>query len=138
MTFLNTSGKGLYYTLSVLGSLLALAATAQTLPDPTRPPVLVTAESAGEQVDTGPVLQSVLIAPQRRLAIISGQTVELNGKYGDLTLIRVSETEVVLRNRQNVKETQTLKLFPSFEKRMSQPNPSVRTTTPANKGKTHE
>ena len=119
-------------------SALAEVAMAQSLLDPTRPAQLVMPESAAEQTLAGPVLQSVLIAPQRRVAIISGQAVELNGKYGELTLIRMSETEVVLRNPQNLKETQTLKLFPGVDKRMSSPTPSVRTIMSANKGKTHE
>ena len=63
---------------------------------------------------SGPVLQSILISPKRHLAIISGQTVALYGKYGDQTLIKMSETEVVLRNG---KELQTLKLFPDFDKK---------------------
>jgi MSHA biogenesis protein MshK len=57
----------------------------------------------------------VLIAPNRHVAIISGQTVALNGKYGEQTLIKMSETEVVLRNG---KELQTLKLFPDFDKKL--------------------
>ncbi|MFZ6750718.1 hypothetical protein [Undibacterium sp. Ren11W] len=138
MIVFNMANKVPYVAMALIVGVLVDAATAQTLPDPTRPPALVMPENATEQVVSGPVLQSILIAPHRRVAIISGQAVELNAKYGELTLIRMTETEVVLRNTQNAKETQTLKLFPGIDKRMSQPNPSVRTTTPVNKGKTHE
>lgn len=94
----------------------AAAASAQDLPDPTRPPVLPGAP-ASVAAESGPVLQSILMSPQRQLAIISGQSVPLHGKYGDLTLIRMSETEVVLSNG---KEQQVLKLFPEFEKKPGQ------------------
>ncbi|MES2048536.1 MAG: hypothetical protein V4447_09055 [Pseudomonadota bacterium] len=91
------------------------ALMAQSLADPTRPPNMVIEPSTNAEIFTGPVLQSVLIAPNRHLAIISGQTVALNGKYGKQTLIKMSETEVVLRNG---KELQTLKLFPDFDKKL--------------------
>jgi MSHA biogenesis protein MshK len=91
------------------------AVLAQTLSDPTRPPTVTGEYSTNAEVFTGPVLQSILIAPKRHLAIISGQTVALNGKYGEQTLVKVSETEVVLRNG---KELQTLKLFPDFDKKL--------------------
>jgi MSHA biogenesis protein MshK len=84
---------------------------AQDLPDPTKPPRLV---SGGEDgLPIGPVLQSVLIGANRKLAIIDGQTVKLNGKFGQQTLIRLTETEAVLKQG---KELQTLKLFPDFHK----------------------
>lgn len=87
---------------------------AQTLSDPTRPPIMMNESSTTAEIFSGPVLQSVLIAPNRHLAIISGQTIALNGKYGEQTLIKITETEVVLRNG---KELQTLKLFPDFDKK---------------------
>jgi MSHA biogenesis protein MshK len=100
----------------VLGcATLCSAVLAQTLSDPTRPPTVTGDASTNAEVFTGPVLQSILISPKRRLAIISGQTVALNSKYGEQTLIKVSETEVVLRNG---KELQTLKLFPDLDKKL--------------------
>lgn len=89
---------------------------AQNLPDPTRPPAKMMQTAANPAVVSGPVLQSILIAPNRHVAIISGQTVALNGKYGDQTLIKLTETEAVLRNG---KELLTLKLFPDFDKKLS-------------------
>lgn len=95
------------------------AVAAEPLPDPTRPPAGMAGEgSPGAPAATapaGPVLQSVLIAPKRRAAIISGETVELGGKYQDAKLIRVSEGEAVLKTEQGL---QTLKLFPQVEKRV--------------------
>ena len=103
----------------LLGSLLGGDALAQTLLDPTRPPTIMMETSSNSEVSSGPVLQSILIAPNRRVAIISGQTVALNGKYGEQTLIKMSETEVVLRNG---KELQILKLFPDFDKKLIRAN----------------
>lgn len=87
-------------------------AIAQT--DPTRPPDSIGA-ARGELAASpaaGPVLQSVLISPGRKMAIISGQTVRLNGKFGDARLVHIGEAEVILRNG---KTEQTLKLFPDMK-----------------------
>lgn len=91
---------------------------AENLPDPTRPPATVagTGTAGAPAVPSGPVLQSVLIASKRRAAIISGETVELGGKYQDAQLIRLSEGEAVLKTGQGL---QTLKLFPQVEKRVA-------------------
>jgi MSHA biogenesis protein MshK len=104
---------GLVLMFFVMGNL----ACAQTLPDPTRPPVLPGANAeppAGGPV--GPELQSVLISPTRRVAIINGQSVKLGGKFGESQVVKISEGEVVLRTGQDV---QVLKLFPDVQKRVS-------------------
>lgn len=87
---------------------------AQTMTDPTRPPAAFDRGQGAAAVGTGPMLQSVLIASGRSEAIISGQTVRLGEKFGDAQVIKITDTEVVLRNG---KELQTLRLFPSIEKR---------------------
>ncbi|MBC3807572.1 MSHA biogenesis protein MshK [Undibacterium seohonense] len=87
---------------------------AQNLPDPTRPPVSLLQSDAGVVVPTGPILQSILISPQRKIAIIDGQTVKLNGKVGNQTLVNISETEVVLKSG---KQLQTLSLHPDLIKK---------------------
>ena len=102
-----------------VGVSLPLPASAQALPDPTRPAIAGsgydTSLAYGAQQD-GPVLQSVMISPQRKLAVISGVKVDLGGKYADAKLIRISEGEAVL---QRGGELQTLKLFPGVEKRIA-------------------
>lgn len=94
----------------------ALAHAAETLSDPTRPPASlgVVEQGGGATVAAGPVLQSVLISPGRRVAVISGQNVKLGEKFGDARVVRITESEVVLKNG---KDTQTLRLFPDVEKR---------------------
>jgi hypothetical protein len=60
------------------------------------------------------VLQSVLIHPDMRSAIISGEHVMLGQKVAGQRLVKVAETEVVLLNGA---ERRTLKLFPGVDKR---------------------
>jgi MSHA biogenesis protein MshK len=106
------------------GSMLVLAASltaapsgAQMLQDPTRPPsVLAPAgDVAGEPGPAAaPVLQSVIVSQSRKMAIINGKTVGLGEKYGDARVVKITESEVVLRDGTG---TQTLKLFPSIEKK---------------------
>jgi len=97
---------------------LSITAAAETLPDPTMMPAGVSAPvPAGATPDNG--LQSIIIAPGRRAAIINGQTVEQGGKYGDARLIRVNESSVVLRGTQG---KQVLRLFPGVEIRKDEPH----------------
>lgn len=96
---------------------------AESLPDPTRPPGRLDASlgpGGPASAQGGPVLQSVIISPTRRAAIISGETVELGGRYGDAKLVKVTESEAVLKAQDTV---QTLKLFPEVEKRLVKPAP---------------
>lgn len=100
---------------SVLGLLLMSgAAGAQLLNDPTRPPGALggPAEIAGG--GGGPVLQSVMLSPGRKIAVISGEMVVLGGRYGEARLVRLTESEAVLKNGG---ETTVLRLYPLVEKR---------------------
>lgn len=105
-----------------LALVLAVSAVrAETLPDPTRPPAFLFAPADGdgppaEASGGGLILQSVLIAPNRRSAIIGGRTLEVGDRFGDFTLMRVSEGEVQLRGP---KGSRTLKLFPAVTKRLA-------------------
>ena len=99
----------------------AHAAWAETLPDPTRPPAFLFAPTDGdgpaaESTGGGLILQSVLIAPNRRSAIIGGKALSIGDRLGDFTLVRVSEGEVQLRGPEG---SRTLKLFPGVTKRVA-------------------
>lgn len=85
--------------------------SAQVLTDPTKPPAEISAPP-GAAVPEGNALQTILISPTRRAAIINGQTVELGAKHGDVRLIEVSESGVVLEGSQG---RQALALFPGVE-----------------------
>jgi len=102
-----------------LGAGAAQALAAEMLPDPTRPPVGAGVEAPGAPVAAaGPVLQSVMIRPGRRAAVISGQLVVEGERFGDAKLVKVSEGEVVLIGPEG---RQTLKLFPGVEKQFARP-----------------
>jgi MSHA biogenesis protein MshK len=98
-------------------ALAAGTACGQSMSDPTRPPAgfhLGTGPARSGEVTGGLVLQSVLIFPDVRSAIISGEHVLLGQKIGGQRLVKVAETEVVLLNGA---ERRTLRLFPSADKR---------------------
>lgn len=113
------------------------AAEAEVLGDPTRPPLAVSAPTAtdGQAAAADRGLQSVIIAPGRRAAIINGQTVELGGKYGDARLVAVSERGVMLRGPQGKQE---LTLFPGvvIKKNMAQVAPKPLAAKPVSSEKT--
>jgi len=94
------------------------AVFADTLRDPTRPPASTESMREGplSGTDSGPVLQSVILSQGRMMAIISGQAVKLGEKFGEARLIKISESEVVLRTDGG---SQTLKLFPDIGKRLT-------------------
>ena len=105
--------KCLQRALPLLLLTLPSAVGAEALRDPTRPPAEINTPSSvaphiAPSAKTG--LQSIIISPQRRAAIINGQTVELGEKYGKAKLIEVNERGVVLMGEQG---KQTLTLFPS-------------------------
>lgn len=94
-------------------------AAGEKFPDPTLPAVgAAPATSAAPVASAGlnqeglpntPQLQSVLVSPERRFAVIDGQTVRLGERFGDSVLVKINEREVVLKNG---KVLQTLRLFP--------------------------
>ena len=105
--------------LTLMGLLVvAASSSAEVLVDPTRPPTaLIPAHVLAAGETTGPVLQSVLVSRGRRIAIISGKEVRVNDKFNGARVVRISDTEVVLRSG---KQVQTLKLFPDVGKHKTQ------------------
>lgn len=88
-------------------------AHAQVLIDPTRPPMSVARPGAVEEAPPASQLQSILISNRRRLAVINGNTVALGDKIGDARVVKITETEVVLKTGE---ETEVLKMYPGIEK----------------------
>ena len=105
---------GLYRILFCLLACPASSAFAEELPDPTRPPASIAAPVAtGGVTEIQPAgLQTVIIAKNRRAAIIDGETVELGKKHGDARLIEVNEGSVVLQGAQG---RQVLTLLPDVK-----------------------
>lgn len=101
--------------VALTGAPTAAPAKAQGLTDPTRPPaeLAVKAPVTEGAVSAVHQLQSVIISPTRRAAIINGVVVELGGKYGDAVLAKVSEDEVVLKSGTS---REVLKLYPAVDK----------------------
>lgn len=91
---------------------------AEMLPDPTRPAAEAGLSGEVAPVASGPVLQSVMIRPGRRTAVISGQLLAEGERFGDARLVRVSEGEAVLAGPVG---RQTLKLFPGVDKHFARP-----------------
>jgi MSHA biogenesis protein MshK len=102
------------FVFAALSLYCALAAA--QMRDPTRPPPGMGGEQAAvaRAPSGGPVLQSVILSPTRRAAIISGQLVERGAYYGDALLADVAQDYVVLRSAAGL---QVLKLYPGVEKR---------------------
>ena len=97
--------------LALAAALPALAQTAG-LTDPTRPPnasTIAASSGASDAAAAGPRLQSVLLSPDRKLAIIDGETVALGGSVGGATLVQISETGVTLKRGAQVTR---LELYP--------------------------
>lgn len=102
--------------LIALALLASSAALAQgppgTMRDPMRPP------SASHEVVRSEAppsrLQSVLISPGRKLAVIDGQTVALGARLGDATVVAIAPARVILQTGGTY---QTLKLHPGIEKK---------------------
>ena len=95
-------------------ALLSASTAAQVMNDPTRPPASFGAGEPDAGESGGIMLQSVLISPAQRAAIINGVLVRLGEKYGDAVLIEVAENEVVLRSGAI---RQVLKLHPGVSMR---------------------
>ncbi|MFZ5575989.1 MAG: MSHA biogenesis protein MshK [Pseudomonadota bacterium] len=92
---------------------LAMCATplAGALQDPTAPPL---APPAGEAAGAGIPLTAIKRVGPRRLAIIGGQEIAAGGRYEGARVVRITESEVVLRRDG---ETTVHKLYPQVDKR---------------------
>jgi MSHA biogenesis protein MshK len=110
-------GKAIFYACSFILALVEDPARGENLPDPTRPPLVVQAPASSAAPTSGPILQSVLISPRHKVAIINGETVKLGGTYGTARVVKISEGSVVLSEGGSL---QTLRLFPGVEKKIPQ------------------
>lgn len=91
--------KHLILTTLASLALVHFPAGAQSLADPTRPPVVLAASAAGGAEDGLPRLQSVLISPRsggRHVAVIDGETVRLGDSFRGARVARMSQGEVEL------------------------------------------
>jgi MSHA biogenesis protein MshK len=96
----------------------ACAAQAQQLRDPTRPPSFAASAARAPAVtESGLVLQTVLISPERRNATISGRLLQVGDRIAGMRLAEIRESAVVLQGED---ERRTLELFPAVGKRRTE------------------
>ncbi len=102
--------------LLVLAAVL-VAPSFAALPDPTALPVAPAAAggAAGGSVSPGISLTAIKMRGKQKIAIINGQEITVGGRYQDVRVVRISESEVVLRRGG---EITVLKLYPQVEKRL--------------------
>lgn len=92
---------------------LLLAGPALAEADPLRPPAgFGTGGGAVQESDSVLLLQSVLLAPGRQIALISGRSVAVGGRIGDYRLVSLTARAAVLQGPQGRLQ---LQLVPSFK-----------------------
>ncbi len=91
----------------ILGPVLA------QVPDPTRPPVgQDPADGAAAPVNSG--IQTVILRPGgKSAAVINGQYLRVGDKFGDKRVLKISESEVILKGESG---REVLKVMPAIEK----------------------
>ncbi|UCD69108.1 MAG: hypothetical protein JSW48_03170 [Betaproteobacteria bacterium] len=97
-------------------ALFCLTSAAQRLRDPTRPPPGAFAATKATTKSVAPktmTLQTVLISPQRRTAVINGKVMSLGDTIDGYRLAEIRESEVVMKGS---KGTRTLRLYPGVSK----------------------
>lgn len=115
--------------LGWLAALPCVAALAQPLADPTRPPPDRMAQGAGgSQAATSSGLRLILSGPQRQLALYNGQLLRRGDETGEGTLTRVDPREIRLRKDD---QGQQLSMHPLVQKiarpAPTDPQPPMRT-----------
>jgi MSHA biogenesis protein MshK len=85
------SSLGLAILAGLLGATVQ-AADMGDLPDPTRP------QGAAAATGGAPSgVQSILISPQRRIAVVHGRTVTIGDRVGDAVVVDIRPYEVILK-----------------------------------------
>lgn len=93
----------------------ALTALAAPFADPTRPP---SSDGGTTEAPVGPRVESILIAPDRRIAVVNGQEVTIGSRIGGGEVVRISESEVRIRKPGG---EESLKLFTTPARRAPGP-----------------
>ncbi len=99
--------------LALVVALGAPRSLAQGLNDPTRPPLGIPGAGAFDPALSSSPAQVVIVSKDRSQATINGRTVSLGGRYGDATLVRISDEEIVLQRRE---ATEIIKLYSSVQR----------------------
>lgn len=95
-----------------VASIPVAAAVAETLPDPTRPMDFVgSTKRAVPAAPAAPVLQSTVVSPDRKVAVISGKRVRIGDTYNGAVVTDITPYEV--RMNRGGRET-SLRLHPKL------------------------
>jgi MSHA biogenesis protein MshK len=108
--------RALFCAMMMATVVATAGARAQALTDPTRPPSALSALSASQAAEepAGTQLQSILMSSGRKVAVINGTMVPLGGMFGESRVVRITETQVVLKRGE---ETEVLTMYPGIDKR---------------------
>ena len=109
---------------------MACAAQAQALNDPMRPPMALIESEGAVQAPSAPVLQTVVIGPERRYAIIDGERVTMGSRFREARVVQIAENQVTLRDAGG---DTVLKLYPQVQKLIAPP--AGRAAVQAERGK---
>ncbi|MCU0869441.1 MAG: hypothetical protein MUF30_07520 [Burkholderiales bacterium] len=92
------AGSGALAAAAVVVSPLACA---EALPDPLQPPASMrapaVASDAAAATDSELVLQSVLLADDRRIALVNGRSLQVGDRLGAWRLVRIGDADATLR-----------------------------------------
>jgi MSHA biogenesis protein MshK len=119
-----------YLTLGLALAMGAQQALAQGLSDPTRPPWI----GGAHALEPAAAAQVVIVSKDRRQATINGQIVNLGGRYGNATLVRITDEEIVL---ERPKGTETIRLYSSVQRKRHGPaaQPEIETAKRREEGR---
>ncbi len=97
-------------------ALLVPATVLAQLPDPTRPPAAMmvpdSANPSAQPMESG--VQTIIVRPRGKSgAVIDGRYVEVGQMIGDRRIVKITESEVVLRGAAG---REVLKAMPAIEK----------------------
>lgn len=120
-----------FSAMAALACGLVVAASAQTLPDPTRPPFGMAGNAPGAsweaktETPNAPLLQSVILRKGAEpRALVNGEWLRTGEAFGDLKILKILADRVVIKGPQG---RQTLKMMPDVEMRTAT---SLRTGMP--------
>jgi len=104
---------------TLTGVLVPLAASAQALVDPTRPPADTTGTPGVPAARSVGPMQTIKTSPGGTMAVVNGQIVKVGDSIGEARVVRISDTAVVLAWPGGV--TDTVKLHARVDKRAAVP-----------------
>lgn len=127
------NGRMTQALMGLISLSMAMPLAAQALADPTRPPNMPDAAVADSGAGaSGPVLKSILLSSNRRLAVIDGRSVRVGDRVGNARVIAIDADSVKLRGSEGLT---LLKLLPEVSKGGAKPAASPAEPRSGSRGK---